>query len=126
MAIIKAPSITIDWGAGAVDLSDHVIAARVSSPQEAVDDRTFGNPYATDSMTGAESVTLNMKWSDTLEALLDGVEDTEGDMVLTPVSGGGTITATVLFHKMPMPEVAIGEKMTCDLVLAVVDNLDHA
>jgi hypothetical protein len=126
MPIIKDPTVTIDWGSGPVALTDHVIAARPNSPQEAADDRTFGNPYATDHTVGAESITLMLRWSDDLEALLDGVEDTEGDLILTPVSGGGTITATVVFSKMPMPEVSIGEKMTAELVLAITDNLAHA
>jgi hypothetical protein len=122
--IIKTPTVTIDWGAGAVDYSDHVISAMVASPASAVDDRTFGAPYATDSVVGAESITLHCKWSDALMAALDSVVETEGDLVLTPVASGGTITATVKFTKVPMADFQIGNRVECDLVLAVVDAID--
>lgn len=122
--IIKTATVTVDWGAGAVDLSDHVISAAFDSPMSAADDRTFGNPHATDSVTGAQSVTLRCKWSDALMTILDGVIETEGDLVATPVSGGGTLTGTVKFSTIPYPSLAIGERAECDLVLAVTDALD--
>lgn len=122
--IIKTPTVTIDWGAGAVDYSDWCMAADVQSPATAADDRTFGNPHATDSVVGAESITLAMKWDDALMTSLDGVTETEGDLILTPVAAGGTITATVKFSKLPMTRFQIGEKVEADLVLAVVDAID--
>lgn len=122
--IVKSPTLTIDWGAGAVDYSDHVIAADIQSPASAVDDRTFGAPHASDAVVGAESITLAMRWSDTLLALIDGEEETEGDLVLTPVALGGTITATVKFSKVPMARFQIGEQVEADWVLAVVDTID--
>lgn len=122
--IIKTPTVTIDWGSGAVDYSDYCMAADVQSPASAVDDRTFGAPHATDSVVGAESITLSLRWSDALMAALDTVTETEGDLILTPVASGGTITATVKFSKVPMASMKIGEQVETELVLAVTDEID--
>lgn len=125
MAIIKAPTITLDFaGTGAEDISDHVISADLDMAHSAVDDRTFGNPHASDSVSGVHSVTLSMRWDDTLVGLFDGHTDTDIDMVLTPFSGGGTITGTVKYSHLPMPSVKIGEQAECEIVLAVTDELD--
>jgi hypothetical protein len=124
--IIKNATLTMDMGTGAEDFSDHLIMANVDSPASAVDDRTFGNPYASDTVVGAESITITFKWSDTLMGLLTGHEDTDIDLVLTPVSGGSTITATVQFHKLPMGTFQIGEKVETDLVLAVIDEISYS
>ena len=123
--IIKSPSVTIDWGTGAEDFSDHVIAAMPDMPLSAVDDRTFGSPFATDSVMGAQSMTLACRYSDALIALLEGHEDAEGDMVVTPKSGGNTWTATVKMHKIPLPEIRIGEQSELEIVFAVTDEIDH-
>ncbi len=120
--IIKSPAITID----AVDFADHVILADVQSPNSIVDDRTWGNPQASDVVVGAESVTLSMKWSDALMALLTTAgAETDLDLIITPIAAGGTVTATVKFAKLPFPKFGIGAKTECELVLAVVDEIDH-
>lgn len=122
--IFTAPTVTIDWGGGATDYSDNTIAVEQTSPQSAVDDRTFGNPHATDAITGAESITIAMRWSDALADDLEGNEGTEGDYVMTPISGGGTYTATVKYMKPPHGfRVQVGESVEFDLVLAVVDEI---
>ena len=122
--IIKTATVAIDWGAGDVDYSDWCIMADIQSPMSAADDRTFGLPYASDSVTGAQSITLRLKWDDALITALDTVIETEGDLTITPESAGGTITATVKFSTIPYPQVQIGNRAECDLVLAVVDALD--
>ena len=122
--IIKAPAITIDWGGGATDYADYVIAVELVSPQSAVDDRTFGAPHATDAITGAESIILACRWSDALADDLESNEGTEGDLTLTPDTGTGTYTATVKYMKPPAgTRMQIGESAEIDLVLAVVDSI---
>lgn len=123
--IIKTAAVTIDWGGGATDYSDDVIMAQLVSPHSANDDRTLGLPHATDAVVGAESVTLRMKWSDALIDALDAVTETDGDLVVTPLSGSGTYTATVRFAKTPViGDVQSGNRGEFDLVLAVTDEID--
>lgn len=125
--IVKTARVTIDWGGGATDYSDSVIMADIQSPASAADDRTLGLPHATDSVVGAESIVLRMKWSDALLDDLDGNTETEGDLVITPVSGSGTYTATVIFAKTPAAvQLQAGNRAEFDLVLAVTDAIDWA
>jgi len=123
--IIKSPTITLDFtGASPVDVSDYVISAEFDTAHSAVDDRTFGAPHASDSVSGVHSVTLAMRWSDALMAAMDTYTETDIDMILTPVASGGTITGTVKYSFIPLPSVKIGEQAECELVLAVTDTLD--
>lgn len=123
--IIKTASVTIDWGGGATDYSDDTIMAALDSPASTIDDRTLGLPHASDAVVANESVTLRMKWSDALIDDLDGNTETDGDLVVTPVSGSGTYTATVRFAKTPtLPEMQTGNRAEFDLVLAVTDAID--
>ena len=129
--IIKEPVCTMDFtGSSPVDVTDHIIMAQLNSPQEAVDDRTFGAPYATDHTVGAESIVLRCKWSSALMAQLNSYVDDEIDFSISPSGtagvGGETITATVKYSKLPLAEFSVGSKAECDLVLAVVDKLTWA
>jgi len=129
--IIKEPICTMDFtGSSPVDMTDHIIMAQLNSPQEAVDDRTFGAPYATDHTVGAESIVLRCKWSSALMDIMDTYEDDEIDFSISPSgsagAGGETITATVKFSKLPMAEFTVGAKAECDVVLAVTDKLTWA
>jgi len=129
--IIKEPICTMDFtGSSPVDMTDHIIMAQLNSPQEAVDDRTFGAPYATDHTVGAESIVLRCKWSSALMDIMDTYEDDEIDFSISPSgsagAGGETITATVKFSKLPMAEFIVGAKAECDVVLAVTDKLTWA
>jgi hypothetical protein len=129
--IIKEPLCTMDFtGSSPVDMTDHIIMAQLNSPQEAVDDRTFGAPYATDHTVGAESVVLRCKWSSALMAQLSAYVDDDIDFSISPSGtagvGGETITGTVKYSKLPLAEFSVGSKAECDLVLAVVDKLTWA
>lgn len=121
--ILVSPAITID----AVDYADHVIAADVQAPSSVIDDRTFGAPYASDVASGNQSITLSCKWSDALMALLTTTApNTAKTIIITPDTGGGTITASCKFANLPLGRFQIGEKAECEVVFAVVDDITWA
>lgn len=119
--IIKNATITVDFGTGAEALTDHVIMINIEDGLETADDRTLGNPNQSDSVSGVHSMVLTCKYSDTFIGLLDGHEgDTWHDCVITPSSGGDTITCQVKFAALPFPSsLQSGERVECELPLAV-------
>lgn len=124
--IVKTATFTLDFGAGAVDFSDHVIGVAFDKPSSVVDDRTFGLPHASDVVEGVHSLTARVKWSSAFMALIDGEAETEADMVFTTETSGSTVSGTVKFAGNPIPEFTEGEKVEADWVFAVVDELDWA
>lgn len=106
----------------AVDLDEHLVAATLDRPSEAVDVRTFGAPRASDAGGGIDTITLALLWSSELHDALVAHEAEVGYMVFRPdAAAAPTYRATVQYDVAPFGRMSIGTKVEVDLVLGVED-----
>jgi hypothetical protein len=126
--IVREPTLVITYtGPVAVDLSNYLVAAEMTSEAEMVDVGTFGAPMGQDTGRRSDSITLALLWSDALHTLLAAHVNAEGDLVFTPDSGdASTLTCKVKYGAVPYGRFELGQKVEVDLVLAIVDELTYA
>ena len=123
--VIKSPTVTVDFNsAGAVDISDHVVAVELVPSGEVIDVGTFAAPYAQDNGRVTYTLTLACLWSEDLYVEVESQVGVACDLVITPDGNAGPLTAGSFavsgkLVALPIGRFEIGQKVEVDLVFAV-------
>lgn len=125
--VIKNPSVTIDFGSGAVDISDHVVAVELVPSAEVIDVGTFSAPYLQDVGRTTYSLVIAALWSEDLYVELEGNAGSSADLVITPDGDAGPATAGYFsvsgkLTALPIGRFEIGQKVEVDLTFAVTSE----
>lgn len=125
--VVKNPTLTIDFGSGATDLSAYVVAADLSSSADIIDVGTFAAPSKQDVGRPQYTFTVAFLWSEALYVALESNVDVEGAVVFTPDTTAGPTTPgsfafNAKFGALPLSRFAIGEKVEVDVPFAVTSD----